>query len=369
MLEILRNLQRRGGRTVLTAFGVAIGLFAVTVMGALSEQFGDTIERAERYVGGRIDVQARGTSEQLGERTLAQLRNLADVAVVIPVASGSLDEGASAPQFANASLFGVPPDQTELALGGPPLAEGRPLDRADTAAAVIGHDVARRGNLRAGSAITVRGRRLQVVGALARTSTFLDQIVVTPIETARRALAQPTLISSILVVPRDLAQAERLAATIRRDVPAVQVRSPEESRQEARAGLILFNLIVLTGAVLAAVVGGLSVINTMLVSVGERIREIGLKKAVGASDRAIVGEFLGEAIMIGLIGGLGGLAAGWLATQGLNALTGEQATLFLLTPRLALSSLAFALALGALAGVYPAWRAARLTPVSALRAP
>ena len=106
----------------------------------------------------------------------------------------------------------------------------------------------------------------------------------------------------------------------------------------------------------------------MVMTVSERVREIGIKKAVGAPTGAILREFLVEATLLGAIGGLIGLSAGALLVVVLNAQTaGSGTSVFLLTPMLLLRSFLFATVLGALAGIYPALRAARLDPVTALR--
>jgi putative ABC transport system permease protein len=112
----------------------------------------------------------------------------------------------------------------------------------------------------------------------------------------------------------------------------------------------------------------MSVVNTMSMSVAERTREIGIRKAIGASHAAIMRQFLAESALIGLVGGLTGLAIGALIATGLNQAGEASGTmLFLVTSRLALGSLLFAVFLGAVAGLYPAWHAARLSPVRALR--
>jgi len=98
------------------------------------------------------------------------------------------------------------------------------------------------------------------------------------------------------------------------------------------------------------------------------VREIGLKKAVGATTLNVMGEFLLEATFIGLVGGLLGYGIGAAITIVINATTPPgQSTLFLITPNLTILAIGFATALGAVAGVLPAWRAARLDPVIALR--
>ena len=117
------------------------------------------------------------------------------------------------------------------------------------------------------------------------------------------------------------------------------------------------------------VVGGLSIINTMFMAVSDRVREIGLKKAVGATTTNILREFLVEATFMGLLGGLIGYGLGVLLVVVRNVFfpAADGSSLFLITPTLTGIAIGFAAVLGALAGVFPALRAARLDPVIALR--
>lgn len=173
------------------------------------------------------------------------------------------------------------------------------------------------------------------------------------------------------MVPADPRRVEELASRIPKEVPHVKAKSPRQAIDEVRQGLLVFNAIMLSSALLAAIVGGLSVINTMLMAVAERTREIGLKKAVGAEDRQILVEYVTEASLMGLVGGLAGLGFGWLMTVLLNAVAAPSlggTNLWVVTPRLAATALTFSTGLGAVAGLYPAWRASRLNPVEALRA-
>ena len=130
----------------------------------------------------------------------------------------------------------------------------------------------------------------------------------------------------------------------------------------------IFNAIILGIAAISLSVGGLSVINTMAMSVAERTREIGIKRAIGASRFATVRELVVEAGVIGLIGGLLGLLLGAIVVMLANRAGASSGTiLFDLTAGTAIFALVFASVLGMLAGLIPAWSAARLDPVQALR--
>jgi putative ABC transport system permease protein len=131
----------------------------------------------------------------------------------------------------------------------------------------------------------------------------------------------------------------------------------------------IFIAIAISSAVIAVIVGGLSILNTMMMSVSERTKEIGLKKAIGASNSDILKEFIVEAGIIGTIGGIAGLAFGWLTIDLMNRTVFSRGIfVFDITPRLVVLVFIFAVALGILAGLFPAWTASKRKPIDALRA-
>jgi putative ABC transport system permease protein len=238
--------------------------------------------------------------------------------------------------------------------------------------------LAERYDKRVGDEMEIRGRSFEVIGVLERTLTFPDKIAYVPLRDAQEIYVESVpqgldyrtdeLATQIEVFPDDLAQADVVAAAIEERVDGVRTVTPEQVADQIGQASVVFNLIIVGASVIAVIVGGLSVINTMVMTVNERVREIGIKKAVGARTGAILSEFITEATLLGAIGGLIGLSAGALLVLILNAQTaGSGTTVFLVTPMLLLRSFAFATVLGALAGIYPAFRAARLDPVQALR--
>ena len=196
-----------------------------------------------------------------------------------------------------------------------------------------------------------------MVGIINETQTTPDSIAMLNLETVRRLLKAPDLIAAMYVVPEDPGQINTIAQNIRDGVENVQVLTPAEARAQAQQSLAVFNVILIGGAVLAVFVGGLAVINTMIMSVNERRHEIGLKKAIGASDGEIVREYLIEAAVIGLLGGVIGLLLGWGLASLLNAATSQAlggSSIFNVTPRLMAIAIGFAVVLGMIAGFYPA---------------
>jgi putative ABC transport system permease protein len=161
---------------------------------------------------------------------------------------------------------------------------------------------------------------------------------------------------------------DKVADRINSQIAGVKATRPSDLVNSFKQGGAIFTAITTAAALLALIIGGLSVVNTMFMAVAERVREIGLKKAVGATTFNIMGEFLVEATFIGVVGGVIGYGLGALITILVNASTPPgQSTLFLITPNLTILAIGFATVLGAVAGVLPAWRAARLDPVTALR--
>ncbi len=148
----------------------------------------------------------------------------------------------------------------------------------------------------------------------------------------------------------------------------VKTFSPEQLRKQIEESLVIFSLITISAAVLAAIIGGLSVMNTMLMSVSERTKEFGLMKALGAETKDILFMTMGEAALMGIIGGVLGIIAGATFVYYLNDYLASRGTiLFTVTPRLVLIAVVFATLLGIMSGTYPAYRAAKMSPMEALR--
>ena len=375
MIQILRNLARRRVRTGLTVFGIAIGVFALTVMGAMSENFANLLDNAERLSSQDIQISpaSRSPEDRPDRTTLAHLRQVEGVKSVVTTLGGILSDTDTGVSFGPPNqVYGIDPAYLPDVLGSVPLAAGRWLDAGDFRSAVVGSKVASGDHLGVGSTLTWRKNDYLVVGIMGETDTFPDNFAVMPLDTVRRDLRLPTdVVGGITVVPEPGVDPEVVAARINDQVSKVRAKSPRQFVAEIRQGLAVFNIIMLGGAVLAGIVGGLAVVNTMIMSVNERTREIGIKKALGAEDRTIVREFLTEAAAMGVIGGLAGAWSGWVAATLLNVVLSSSlggSNVWLVTPRLIALVLSFALGLGLFAGIFPAWSAARLDPVQALRA-
>jgi putative ABC transport system permease protein len=385
MSEAISNIWRRPLRTALTILGIVIGVFALTVMGALAEKLNVLVDGGDEYFRTRLFVFDAGAASgfQASSRPITrdlvdQIEEIDGVDRATPVLQTLLDPeeigGFDIPEL----LTGIEPetwydDSVDLRVDA-----GRLLGEGETGVTTIGADLAERYDLRVGDTFTIRDREFEVIGVLERTLTFPDKIAYVALRDAQEIYVESVpeafeertdeLATQIEVFPDDLSDADEIAEAITDEIDTVRVVTPEQVADQIGQASIVFNLIIVGASVIAVIVGGLSVINTMVMTVSERVREIGIKKAVGAPTGAILREFVIEATLLGAIGGLIGLGAGALLVVVLNSQTaGSGTTVFLLTPMLLLRSFLFATVLGALAGIYPALRAARLDPVAALR--
>jgi putative ABC transport system permease protein len=376
---IIRNITQRKFRTGLTVFGIALGIFAVMVMGGMSEYFNRHVERSlslmdkiqvipeTGYLGGSID-----------ESSVRKVRRVPGVLDAYGLLWMPYDvEGMG---LIGDYVVGIPPDKQKPTLKDTKLTDGRLLDPGDGYRSVIGSNVARKFKLEVGDELPIKSKRYRgtesithtrnftVVGILEFTGTDYDNIIAIPLKTAQKFYELGNILSYIWVVPYQDINEEDLAKRIELSVEKITAISPQQLRKQIESSLIVISLITLSSAVLAAIIGGLSVMNTMLMSVSERTKDFGLMKAMGAEVKDILYLTMGESALIGILGGIIGIIGGGLFIYYMNEyLSSMGMVLFAITPRLMVISLLFAAVLGTLSGSFPAYRAARMNPMEAMK--
>jgi putative ABC transport system permease protein len=389
IMEHVRDLGRRKVRTTLTILGIAIGIWALVVFGSMANKINALVEGGSSYYADKLSLSDGSgsmggfASAPMSLETADLVRGVDGVAAVTPAVMMLMD------------------DQTGMVMGVPPMiqgavagsdeghetfhvsyAQGRALTAEDEGklVTVLGSDIARKYDKRVGDTIALKGVQFEVVGILEPTLTAPDQAASVPLRASQQLfietlppmvkerLEASDLVSSMTVYPEPGIDPAALADRIEREVPNVAAMTGEDFDAQIGSATSILNSILVGIALISLAVGGLSVINTMAMSIAERTREIGIKRAIGGSRSRIVRELVTEAALIGFIGGAIGLVLGALVVILANDAGRSSGTvLFELTTGTAISAIAFSTGLGALAGFLPALHAARLDPVAALR--
>jgi putative ABC transport system permease protein len=386
---MLRDLSRRRLRTGLTILGIAIGIWALVVFGSMANRINAMVGNgASFYQSGAITVWSGGGNmpkmNPIDISIADRIASLDGVDVVVPGVGMNLSDDASGvsmglPPMITGEVAGSDHGRMTMVLT---AASGRLLTAADEGSdvTVLGCDLARQDGKSVGDTITLRGETFQIVGILAPTLTQPDNSAMVPLAAGQRLflttlpslvkenLTASQVVTSFTVYPKRGVDPATVVAEIKALDSELGTMTSGDFNRLAGSYASMLNSVLIGIGLISLIVGGLSVVNTMAMSIAERTREIGIKRAIGASRARIVREIVAESALIGLVGGSIGLGIGALIVTLANEAGRSSGTiLFELTAGTALSSLAFSTILGALAGFVPALHAARLDPVAALR--
>jgi putative ABC transport system permease protein len=373
------GLRARPLRAVLSALGIAIGIAAMTAVVGISSSSQADLDRALAALGTNMLTVTPGQTmfgkdAKLPDTSVSMIRRIAPV--LSATATGSVD-GAHAyrtdriPEGQTGGLGVVAAELDLLKTVGAKLAGGTWLNAATARypAVVLGSDAARRlGDV---PAIYLLGRWWTVVGVLdpVPLAPELDSSVLVGWQAAGTYLGfdgHPTTVYTRATDSQVEAVRAVLAPTANPENPTeVKVSKPSDALAARRATSATFTALLLGLGAVALLVGGIGVANTMVISVLERRAEIGLRRSLGATKGQVRTQFVMESLLLSLLGGAAGVLLGYLVT-GFYATTQSWPTV---VPLWALvGGVGATVAIGAVAGLYPAIRAARLAPTEALAA-
>lgn len=392
----LRTLGANWIRTSLSVLGVLIGVAAVITMLAIGSGARKEIERQLSSLGSNLLILRPGAGRMGAVRQESGMtrlraedsRILLENFPIIKNASATISERAQV-QYGNKNwntqVSGVEPSYVDLRSLAPTRGRffSETENRSRAMVALIGTTIVKElfGDQNPiGEMIKINKLNFQVIGILPSKGMAgprdQDDTIIIPVQTAMRRLFGKDYVESIemeIISGADLSRAEvnikqfmvtRHRVPVTRAEEAFQIRNMAELQEALSSSSRTMSSLLAAIAAISLLVGGIGIMNIMLVSVTERTREIGLRKAIGARPSDILLQFMTESVLMTLAGGLTGVLLGWIATLAVSGLLGWATSL---DPTSVLLAFFFSGSIGMIFGIYPARRAASLNPIQALR--
>ena len=363
-----KNLQRRRLRTLLTLVGITMGIGAFVALVGFSRAFEHEWMRLYTSSGTDIAVvETNFLNTSLDQSIGPRIRAVPDVALVAPMIFNLVD---LTPDV-NALVFGWRADSFEFDsldfISGHSFRDGRPE-------VILGKSLAEDLKKKPGGTLAIQGANFTVTGVYHGGTALEEGAVIMPLDQMQIISSMEGKVTAFHVRLRPAPSGEaydhyvkRAEAEIEAAVPGVHA-DPAADRAENNQLVELAHSVAWGTSSIALFIGILGIANTMAMSVFERTREIGILRALGWKRRHVILLILTEAAALGLAGGFLGIAAGWGALRLLSALPQTASIVSAsVSPLYLAESLLIAIASGVAAGIYPAWRGARLSPVEALR--
>jgi putative ABC transport system permease protein len=349
---------------LISAAGIGIGVATLVMLGGMIDGMIDTLNGLTGSGGtGDLTVMQRDVADMslssVDERIVRQIQAMPEVESVSPMVLGFI----STKELPIFIVSGIDPNSP--AIKHYKLVEGRYVQRPNEF--VLGKIAAETYKLGVGDTISLYDDRYKIVGVSETGNTYEDGGGLLALREAQRILGRPRSVTFVFVDVKNSEQGQAVADVINQRWPELRATLSSEFAQntnDMQSSKAMINAI----RILALIVGGIVVANTMIMSVYERTREIGTLRALGWRQRRILSQILQESLYLCLFSGILGSIFGFLVMTGVTRLpvVNQMLTASWSVQTFAVAILV-ALALGAIGGLYPAWRASKLRPVEALR--
>ncbi|MGB9936188.1 MAG: ABC transporter permease [Methanobacterium sp.] len=372
---IIKNPFRNKTRTSLAIIGIAIGIATIVALGLITGGLKTSTESTLKSGGAEVTVIQSGTdgfmSGSIDQNRVTDIKNISG----IKDTAGILRKSVSIKESSSSSLgpggfilSGI--DREKLNLVGVDNVNGTLFSNGDVNEIIIGKSASQNLNKTIGDTITLFNKDFKITGIYETGNFIQDAGGYISLNKMQNLTNENDKVSSIAVKITDNANATEVGKSIENAyLDELSTTTGAAGAERINQGLSFIDTATWAISLLAIIIGGVGVINTMIMSVYERTREIGVLKAVGWRSRRILGMILGESIVLTIIAALVGIIVGIVGVEVLLSLT--PSTQGIIKPayslELFLRALGIAFLVGIIGGIYPAYRASRLAPTEALR--
>ncbi len=383
-----RSMRHRQLRSWLTILGVFIGIAAIVSLISL----GDGLQNAISDIFGRmgkdtIMISPKGLQGPptgvagLTIRDAEVLDGLVGVDYVSPILmTNNLIEYNRQKEYLLVRGIDAKYIENQIIKDfGASLEQGSYYETKDTKVAIIGYGLAEKvfdKEILLRNSILIDGEKFRIIGILKSMGSQMDNIVIIPLQDLRDLTGKEDEVSTIVVhvlAGEDISVVEervKKELNRRRDDEDFEVFTPEQLLEQVKSILNVVNIILIGIAAISLLVGAIGIMNSMYTAVIERTKDIGVMKSIGASNANILVIFLLESGLMGLVGGIIGVSLGLglaFLVQAVAVTAGVSLLVIKINWNLIMFALGFSYIIGTIAGTYPAYKAARLKPVDALR--
>lgn len=378
---VLKNITRRKGRFVFTLLGITVGIASFVTLLSLGGGLKAEIKRQASELGANLVVTPKGwcAYEQVSVLTGEQLPEAIPFDVVKKIAA--IKGLTAVPYLTERTAYknnpipviGILPEEMKRFKGWE-IEQGNYFSVQDEKALVVGSGIAGQFKLKTGDELTIRSERFPIAGILRETGGKDDIAIYLPLKVAQKLYGVGEMVSFIAIKVDDISRIDAYIMQIQETANVAVV----SDKQLLKSVLSIVGTVSITLQLIAAVAilaAAFGIINTMMTAVSERRREIGILQAIGARQSTIFKVFLIESGFYGILGGVIGVGIGLVfSSVAAPYISQNEFTAFLKGSeiaqafdfRLVLGSSLFSLIVSLLSGLYPAWRASRLTPVEAI---
>jgi ABC-type antimicrobial peptide transport system permease subunit len=358
----LRDVLRQPVRTLLTVVGIGVAMMAIVLLGAMGDGMMEAMSGIAGGMGAHLVGIEADASVDLSKIDQGVVRRI-DSLPGVRGAEGFLTGYTTMGDLFFFIVFGYQP--RGLAVRDYRLVEGEPL--TTNRQMLLGRVAAENLNKRVGQTVRIFDKAFKIVGIYETGVPFQDGGCVISLRDAQSLFGQPHKVSFLNVWLYDPRQADAVEHEIESRFPEVAISKASDFAEDV-GDIQMMRSMTWGIALMALAVGGLGMTNTMVMSVFERTREIGVLRALGWRKGRVLGMIVRESIALSLLGSAAGVAVGVAMGSALNYLPALEGFVRLtFSASLFGQALGTALVLGVAGGVYPAWRASRLQPVEALR--